>query len=66
MKLDHFSKKDNSKRKKIAKKLHNEFLSREKKKRSPVYLIVSALKFILSLESSFNELLKYNELDGTK
>jgi len=48
MKLDHFSKKDNSKRKKIAKKLHNEFLSREKNKRSPVYLIVSALKFIVS------------------
>tara|TARA_A100001201_G_scaffold132937_2_gene119831 strand:- start:119 stop:718 length:600 start_codon:yes stop_codon:yes gene_type:complete len=43
--LDSFEKKDNSKRKEIAKKLHNELRKENKKKRSPFYLFISAAKF---------------------
>mgnify|MGYP003133371661 FL=1 len=43
--LDSFEKKDNLKRKEIAKKLHDELRKENKKKRSPFYLFISAAKF---------------------
>ena len=46
--LDSFERKDNSKRKDVAKKIHLEVEKNKARKRQPYYLFVSAAKFLVS------------------
>tara|TARA_B100001939_G_scaffold319489_1_gene307686 strand:- start:382 stop:981 length:600 start_codon:yes stop_codon:yes gene_type:complete len=45
LELDHFSKRENSKRREAAKKIQREVQLYQRKKRNPIYLFVSAFKF---------------------
>ena len=47
LELDHFSKRDNSKRREAAKKIQREVQLHQRKKRNPIYLFVSAFKFVV-------------------
>ena len=47
LELDHFSKRDNSKRRETAKKVQRKVKLHQRKKRNPIYLFVSAFKFVV-------------------
>jgi len=48
LELDHFSRKDNSTRKKTAKKIQKQVQLQQARKRNPIYLFASALKFTVA------------------
>lgn len=48
LKLDHFSRKDNSTRKKTAKKIQKQVQLQQARKRNPIYLFTLALKFTVA------------------
>ena len=48
LELDHFSRKDNSTRKKTAKKIQKQVQLQQARKRNPIYLFALALKFTVA------------------